>query len=396
MKRLKRAYKKNIKQRGSFKHKALTAGAAAAITFGAGAGIHKVFAMTEPLPYEHKNAVSGDSDADLLSDSEEFAIGYHPFKADQNKNGISDGVELAQRVATVIDGLPTYNPNSLPTEPNEIYRIALLQKGLETCDICGEYLNMGGYEIVNPRTGTTFPDPNDPLDDQFLPVLAIHYMSHGSFDCLGAVHKGRTDIARLLNVLELQFPYDSNDHQLALDKTDTDNDLLADGEELSAGFNPKNPDQNVNLIPDGIEFAQQCAAVIESLPEVDANEPDATNHIYKESHMLRGLEFCDTCGESVNMGYWTVTNAGLGLSVEVPEIVLHYMQHGSFSYSGDVHGKGRIDAALLKKILEMPRRCGDLGTIYLPTDVNQDCEADNFDLYEYIEMWLEESNYNSE
>ena len=76
--------------------------------------------------------------------------------------------------------------------------------------------------------------------------------------------------------------------------------------------------------------------------------------------------------------------------IDVPMIVLHYMEHGSFSYSGDVHGKGRIDVALLKKILEMPQQCGDLGTIFSPADVNKDCIVDINDVNDFIIMWLEE------
>jgi hypothetical protein len=88
------------------------------------------------------------------------------------------------------------------------------------------------------------------------------------------------------------------------------------------------------------------------------------------------------------MGYWQVINPKLGLSIEVPDIVCHYMGHGSFSYSGDVHGKDRIDVALLVKILEMPRRCGDLGTIYSPVDWNEDCQVNLADLAVFATYWL--------
>jgi hypothetical protein len=392
MKKLKRAYRKNAKLRKSFRYKAIRTGAAAAITFGAGAGLHKAFAgdVQAVVPDLHQIAVNNDSDNDLLSDSEEIAIGYEPFNRDQNKNAISDGIELAQRVAKIIEDLPLYIHGTMMPIPNKTYKIAHLMYGLEACDICGEQYNMGGYEIVNPRINLTFPDP---LDSAFLPELAVHYMSHGSFDCLGEVHNGRVDIPRLMRVLELQFLYETDIHQSPLDGNDIDDDFLTDSEELSAGFNLHDPDQNNNLIPDGIEFAQQCAAAIEALPQLDASEPQT---IYKESFMLRGLEYCDICGESVNMGHWLVTNATLGLSIEVPVITLHYMTHGSFSYSGDVHGTSRIDADLLKKILEMPRECGDLGTIFLPGDTNKDCRVDINDLNEFIAIWLEEMHNNSD
>ena len=392
MRKLKRASQKNKKRYKSFRQKALTTGAAAAITFGTGTGIHKILADTEPLPDAHQIAVHGDSDNDLLSDSEEYAIGYKPFISDQNNNETPDGVELAKHVAKVIEDLPVYVPGTMMPIPNKIYKIEYLMFGLERCDICGQYLNMGGYEIINPKLDMTFPDSNDPLDNTLLPELAIHYMSHGSFDCLGTIHQGRADIPVLLRVLEVQFPYNPDEHLLKIDSNDIDGDFLTDNEELQAGYNLNNPDQNENLIPDGIELAKQCAEIIDSLPEVDSNGPEIIHMIYKESFMMRGLEYCDICGEDVNMGYYLVTNARLGLSMEVPVIVLHYMQHGSFDYSGDVHETGRFDVVLLKKILEMPNRCGDLGTIYKPADINKDCKVDSNDITEYIKMWLEQND----
>jgi len=395
MRKLKREYRKNTKQRINFKQKALNAGAAAILTLGANNAIQKAYAEDNPaiLPDSHQLAVHQDSDSDLLSNSEEYAIGYEPFKLDQNKNGIADGVELAQRVAKVIDALPIYVPGTNMLIPNETYKISHPMRGLEKCDICGEDINMGGYEIINPNLNMNFPDPNDQLDNEFLPALAIHYMSHGSFDCFGETHDGRVDIPRLLRVLELRFPYEPDKHQLAIDQTDTDKDLLTDSEELASGFNLYDSDQNNNLIPDGIEFAQQCAREIKSLPEVDAHEH---NHIYIESFMMKGLEHCDICGQNVNMGYWRITNAALKLSIEVPEITLHYMEHGSFSYSGDVHGKGRIDVALLKKILEMPQQSGDLGTMFSPADVNRDGIVNTDDLSDFVELWLNEIKPNSD
>jgi hypothetical protein len=169
---------------------------------------------------------------------------------------------------------------------------------------------------------------------------------------------------------------------------DLDGDLLTDSEELAAGYNMYNADQDDELIPDGIELAKQCAEVIDALPVYEPNTTNL-NETYKVSFLQRGLEWCEVCGESVNMGYWQVINPRLALSIEVPVIVCHYLEHGSFSFSADVHGEGRIDVALLARILEMPRRCGDLGTIYLPEDLNKDCRVDITDLAEFVQGWLE-------
>ena len=387
MKRLRRYHQRQIRKNSKLKKRAIAAGAAAAITFGIGTNLSK--ARAEYTPDRHELAVSQDADADLLANREEAAIGYQPYTADQNKNETPDGVELAQRCAAVVNNLPVYVPGTKMAIPNKPYKVQYEMFGVEKCDICGQEVNMGGCQIINPTLGLQYPDPNDPLDGTVLPDLALHYMEHGTFDCLGDIHNGRVDIARLLRVIEQRFPYDPNEHQLAVDTSDQDGDLLTDNEELAAGYNVYNADQNENLIPDGIELARQCAEIIETLPVFEQDKPIETE-VYKVSYIQRGIENCDICGQSVNMGYWLIVNPSLDLSIEVPEIIIHYMQHGSFSFAGDVHGTGRIDIAKLNKILEMPRRCGDLGTIYNPLDINKDCKVDIEDASAFIEQWLED------
>jgi hypothetical protein len=278
--------------------------------------------------------------------------------------------------------------------PNQTHKIVHALLGTEICDICGQEVNMGGYEIVNPQLGISYPDPSDPLDGVFLPDLALHYMEHGSFDCFGDVHSGRVDIARLLRTLELRYPENPNEHQLAV-TGDLDGDLMTDSEELAAGFNLYDTDQDDDLTDDGIELAKQCAEVVDALPVFDPNGPEV-HAIYKVNYLQRGLENCGTCGLAVNMGYWEITNLTLGLSIDVPVLALHYMEHGSFSYEGNVHEKSRIDLPALVKILEMPRRCGDLGTIYPPADLNRDCRVDSDDFAIFIEQWLQYSDSNQD
>jgi len=356
-----------------------------------GVGLNKVWAADERDG--HQLPLSRDADADLLANAEELAIGYLPFTSDQNRNKVADGVELAKHCAAAIDKLYIYVPGTMMPIPYGPYKVHRAMFGSEVCDICGQKVNMGGVEILNTRVELQYPDPNDPLDGAFLPDLALHYMEHGSFDCFGDVHHGRVDIARLMRVLETRYPYDPNDHRLPVEGGDLDGDLLKDAEELAAGYNLYDADQDNDLKADGIELAQQCAEAIDGLPVFDPNGPEV-HALYKVNFMQRGLEYCDVCGTSVNMGYWQVTNLKLGMSIDVPDLVLHYMGHGSFCYAGDVHGKGRMDVSRLVKILEMPRRCGDLGTIYRPTDFNKDCQVDSVDLIEFAERWLEDLDSN--
>jgi len=392
MKRLRRAYQMQIAKRNKFRRRAIAAGTAAAITLCAGAGLNKALAKDKPAAITHQSPVSRDADTDLIADAEENSIGYRPFIADQNRNEIPDGIELAQYCAAVINELPIFVPETEMPIPNQTYKIAHVFFGIERCDICGQEVNMGGYEIINPNLELSYPDPNDPLDALVLPELALHYMEHGSFDCLGDVHSGRVDIARLLRTLELRYPDEPNEHQLVV-TGDLDGDLMTDSEELAAGYDLYDADQDDDLIPDGIELAKQCAEALDGLPVFDPNGPEV-NAIYKVDYLQRGLENCDTCGAAVNMGYWEVTNLKLGLTMDVPVLALHYMEHGSFSYAGNVHEKSRIDLARLVKILEMPRRCGDLGTIYWPADLNGDCRVDSDDFAIFTEQWLQNINSN--
>ncbi len=101
------------------------------------------------------------------------------------------------------------------------------------------------------------------------------------------------------------------------------------------------------------------------------------------------------------MGWWQIVNPKLGLSINVYDVACHYMSHGSFSYSGlhleppnDPFHNGRICVALLVKILEMPTKCGDLGTIYLPSDLNKDCKVDFKDFVEFTDKWLGDTDPN--
>jgi len=403
----KRTRQKLVRKRRNFKNRAVAAGTAAAISLGAGVSLHKVLAAY--TPDIHQLVVPKDVDADLLANREEFAIGYQVFRADQNRNGIPDGVELAMRCAKVVAQLPEYYPPG--ATPDKTYKIGYMMDGLEACDVCGTPIHMGGWAIINPKLNLRYPDPNDPLEDVFLPDLALHYMEHGSFDCYGERHKGRADVARLLRVLAVRFPYDPNAHQLPLDyfikptgqlapdANDYDGDLMADTEELAAGFNLYDPDQDANLVPDGVQFAMQCQQAIAKLPVYSGlPEPEGP---YKISYLQHGQELCQTCGDPVNMGWWEIVNPKLHLSMNVYDVACHYMSHGSFSYSGlqydephEPFHNGRVKLATLARILELPNKCGHLGTLYLPGDHNKDCKEDFKDFADFAEKWLESTDPN--
>jgi len=388
MRKLRRAYQKNQRQNKRFKQRIVSAGVAAVITLGSSASISK--AIGPDLPDPHQLSVKCDADADLLANKEETAIGYNVFRADQNRNGILDGVELARYCCEVVKELPVYPPGPLP---DNIYKIEHALDGLEQCEVCGQWIHMGGWEIINRKLNLRYPDPNDPMERSFLPDLALHYMEHGSFDCQGSRHKGRVNIPRLLRVLEVRYPYDPNEHQLPVDGNDLDKDLLTDNEELSAGWNLYDADQNANLIPDGPERAGRCAEIIDALPVYEPNTP-GIEEPYKINYFQKGIETCHICSALVNMGYWLVVNPKLGLSIQVPDIVCHYMKHGSFSFAGDVHGKGRIDLNLLVNVLgERYKASIDLGPYNLG-DFNEDHIVNLLDLADFSNQWLVSTDPN--
>ncbi len=333
----------------------------------------------------HQVAIKADADGDLLTDREETTLGYRPSQGDQNHNGIADGAELAMRCAEAIAALPQGTDTA---SPDRIYKEEWLVFGSETCEICGEIVNMGSLRLVNPRLSLQMD----------LPFIAVHYLEHGAFGYAGQINQGRIDIAKLARILGVRFPGEMDPHQvslncaapsgepLAADANDLDGDTLADSEELAAGLNLYNADQDENLMPDGIQLAKRCAEAIAALPtaEYDATDIKGT---YKISYMMRGLEWCEACGQSVNMGYWLIVNAETGVSMEVSEIARHAMEHGSFSYVGTLHA-GRAEVAALMDILGLPAGCGDLGIPYDPADLNQDCSVDAQDFTEFAERWL--------
>lgn len=373
MKRLRRAHRRRSETDKSLRRRIVAAGTAAALSL-AGTALGG-----EPVPIHdaHQIAVAPDADKDFLTDQEELAIGYRPFRPDQNGNTFADGIELAIRCGAAIAQLPAADAN----DSGRIHKTEKPLRGIEICEICGDNVNMGTVEITNPRLGLHVE----------LPFITLHCLEHGSFSYVSERQAGRVNIPTLLRILELRFPCESDLHQLPLDYSlpdtgklapdanDLDGDLLADREELAAGLNLYHADQNENLIPDGPELAQRFAEIVDRLPAFEPNSPDVAE-IHRVNYLLRGIEACEICGETVNMGQWRIVNPAQGLSMDVPVIAWHYMQHGSFSYLSHVHGPGRVDLATLRQILEFPRQCGDLGAVEPVEDLAGDCRVDFADL----------------
>ena len=265
-----------------------------------------------------------DADNDGLRQWEEPALGTDPAKADTDGDHLIDGIDVIRALRARLDTLPR------TPQPDRPYIIEHPMDGIETCPRCGERVVMGIWEVINPVT----------RESVTIPSLALHYMEHGGpawegGQLLGG--KGRVDPRQLQAVLTGQ----RNGHLLPV-TPDTDRDWLSDPEELDLGSDPSNPDENNNAVADGLDLARDVVAQIAALP----TKP-VSNQVYRLDFPLRGLERCDICGTNVNMGHLTVCNPLAQLYAPLPYIALHYLEHDSFSFAGDVHGQGRTDVKLL-------------------------------------------------
>jgi hypothetical protein len=266
-----------------------------------------------------------DADHDFLTADEERSLGLDPANPDENHNHRPDGADRALALLAQLDALPAKpNPDGPYVEHHEV-------KGLERCEICGKRVNMGHLTVINPREHLRLE----------VPYIARHFLAHGGFSYHGTEHEGRVNVA-LLNVV-LNGKGDS--HWLPV-SPDPDHDFLTDAEEAALKSDPADPDEDRNHVPDGVDRARAWAAELEALP----TEPQG-RAVYRREFLLRGLERCDLCGTTVNMGHVTVVNPRAGLYARLPYLALHAMEHGSFSFAGDVHGRGRAALWLLDQTL---------------------------------------------
>ena len=136
---------------------------------------------------------SNDGDNDGLNDGYEDDFGTQPNNPDTNGDQLVDGAEVAEELLEAISGLPVV---VWPDEPpaNSIYMEYWEQEGMETCDICGILMNMGGVRIVNPLENTEIS----------FPIIGLHYLAHGRFAYGGSRNSGEVDALQLAQILGKQ------------------------------------------------------------------------------------------------------------------------------------------------------------------------------------------------
>jgi hypothetical protein len=277
-----------------------------------------------------------DQDHDGLRNWEEPAFETGPQMPDTDEDHLVDGIDTAREVRRALGALPAVSrPEDGPID--RPFVVTRSMNGLETCPRCGEVWTMGLWEIINPVTSDTVT----------IPTMALHYLEHGAFGWKGGQllgGQGRVDPRQLQAVLT----GNPNPHLLAV-TPDTDGDWLSDHEEVSLGGNPAKFDEDANTVQDGLDLARAVVCEVAGLPTA----PSSTQ-VYRVDVPLRGLEQCKICATNVNMGHLTVCNPQARLSLDIPYIGLHYLEHDGFSFAGDVHGTGRIDIKLLLDILFRP------------------------------------------
>jgi hypothetical protein len=124
----------------------------------------------------HSLHIQNDSDQDGLTDTEEIHFGFNPTVMDSDGDGISDGMDLAIEMNTILESLPTQYV------PNGPYLIHHLTFGHWNCLLCGEDINMGFMELFNSDIST------DPI---IISYYAHHFLKNGSFAFEGRIESGQ-------------------------------------------------------------------------------------------------------------------------------------------------------------------------------------------------------------
>ena len=134
----------------------------------------------------HSLHIQNDSDNDGLTDNEEIHFGYDPAQSDTDGDGIYDGMELALSMVSILDSLPT-TPQQY--DPYVIHHPTF---GHWNCLLCGEPVNMGYLELVNPIINCP------PMEISY---YAHHFLSKGSFAFEGRLQAGEWMQGRLNPIL---------------------------------------------------------------------------------------------------------------------------------------------------------------------------------------------------
>jgi hypothetical protein len=279
------------------------------------------------------NAV--DINGNFLNKREDFLLGT---RWEHNLGGLPGGPAEALRFSDIIDWLP---PDSIDSD---CYIEHWWAAGVESCYVCGDWINMGHFYIHNPMRGISIE----------IPYLGLHYMSHGSFSYDGTIHTGRVDIELLKQVLA----HDYHSHYIEI-SNDSDRDGLRDEAEDHFGTQTGDRDSNDNRLYDGAEVAEGHTETISRLP-ISGADPPPTDFPYMIFVPADGIETCEMCGFNISMGLVSIINPQNGAEITFPNMALHYLAHGSYAY-GLVADPSEINPVLLDSVLKKVTTAPPLG-----------------------------------
>ncbi len=261
-----------------------------------------------------------DIDQDYLAFAEEILSGTNWENADTDQNQVLDGVQISLLLSQLLDS----PPSGVVLEHHALH-------GLEDCRICGATVNMGHVTIRHTYRGISVD----------LPYIALHYLEHGCLQYDGTIHSGRVDLDALKRIL---FPSDPA-HLLPVPGEDPDTDGLTSEEEPALGTNPQNPDTDSDSLIDGPQAAESLLRLISELPRHEVSDAP-----YMLEAWMDGVEQCEICGITLNMGFAEIVNPQEGLSLVVPFVGLHTLAHGGFVYDGS-YNDGHLLPLVLRTVL---------------------------------------------
>ncbi|MBN2424535.1 MAG: T9SS type A sorting domain-containing protein [Calditrichaceae bacterium] len=292
----------------------------------------------------HFIPLPGDVNSNALSYAEEIYLGV--FEYGQNENCQI----YAKLFTSIIDSLPT------DVKEYSVYRIDHYVRGVIPCPKCGENINMGYVEIINPMRNLKLE----------LPYMALHFMENGYFSYGSDINYQRVDIDTLKRIL---YPYDPK-HMLKV-LGDSDGDGLTDAEEDSLWLDDWSmiPDADADSVPDGAQVAEELIRLFPKLKLA----PDSI-HSHVKFHPVYGMENCKICGSTHNMGSIEIINPENKKTIHIPYISLHALAHGSFAYNGTEHEKERTDAVDLYRTMKTHM-------LFIDNDSDEDGLKDNEEEY---------------
>lgn len=268
----------------------------------------------------HWLPVADDIDQDFLTFAEEVMRGTDWYHDDTDQSGELDGVQTAQLLHEL-----------LATPPPGVTIDEYPMWGSEICSVCGAWINMGYVVVRHEQRDLAV----------VLPYIALHYLEHGGLAYAGDLHTGRVDLEALKRIL---FPCDPP-HLLPTHEPDADADGLTDREEPLLGSDPELPDTDGDSLADGPQVAESLLPLIAGLPrEVVPDRP------YMQEGLMDGVEQCEVCGVTFNMGFAELVNPLEELSVAVPFVALHTLAHGGFVFDG-TYNEGRLLPTVLRTVL---------------------------------------------